>query len=324
MWVTSEDHDTTVPPTAPVPDIPNWVQVGGDLVGESPGDEAGFSVSVSDNGRAIVGARRNAKDGLKNRGSAHIFQFNSDTGFYVPIWDVYGEDAGDQMGFSVSMSQNGKRVAVGSLGSDRNGQNSGLVRIYDENELFNTWNLVYELLGEDESSLFGASVSLSRDGSSLAVGAPYHSESADLTRSGRAYVYREVQESDWEQVGQPLAGTSSNDLFGWSVVSFMPDATAQFVAVGAPRLEGSLDSGYVKVFSFEGGDWKVYGEPLSLGVPSDRFGFSVALAGDDTLQRVAIGAPGMNENGEGSGMASVYVNDGNGWQRSADDLVGDS
>merc|ERR1712194_660254 len=103
-------------------------------------------------------------------------------------------------------------------------------------------------------------------------------------------------------------GTSSNDLFGWSV-SFSPDA--KLVAVGAPKSEDELDSGYVQVFKFEADTWR-----------GDGFGFSVSLAGDDTLQRIAIGAPGMSENGEGSGMASVYENAGNGWLRSGDDLFG--
>jgi hypothetical protein len=141
-----------------------------------------------------------------------------------------------------------------------------------------------------------------------------------MPKSGRSYVYREVQESEWEQIGQPIYGASSNDLFGWSV-SFSPNA--QFVAVGSPMLEGSLGSGYVKVFSLEGSTWLEHGEPMSMGVPGDRFGFSVSLAGDDTLQRVSIGAPGVSENGEGSGLVAVYENDGNGWQRFGDDLLGD-
>jgi len=117
-----------------------------------------------------------------------------------------------------------------------------------------------------------------------------------------------------------MYGTSSNDLFGWSV-SISSDN--QFVAVGAPGLEGSLESGYAKVFSFVEDAWRVYAEPLSMGVPGDRFGFSLSLASNETL-RLAIGAPGMSQNGEGSGLASLYENVGGGWQRSVDDVVGGS
>ena len=180
-----------------------------------------------------------------------------------------------------------------------------------------------ELLGDSETSLFGSSVSLSSDGSSLVVGAPYHSEGDTTTRSGRSYVYREVQESVWEQVGDPMFGTSSNDLFGWSVSS---SPNGQFVAVGAPRLEGSLESGYVKVFYYEdaSNSWELYGETITNEMPGDRFGFSVSLAGNETLARIAVGAPGMSANGEGSGMASVYDNvEGNGWfHHLGDDVLG--
>merc|ERR1711957_324442 len=305
-------------PTPP-PNSLNWIEVGGDMLGEETGDEAGFSVSTAENGRVIIGARRDRKDGMKNRGAARIFQFDRKTGFYVAIMNIYGEAAGDQCGFSVSMSRDGTRVAVGSLGSDKNGSNSGQVRIFDENKISNTWTLVSEISGEEALSLFGASVSLSQDGSHLVVGAPYHSEGTGLTRTGRAYIYREAAGSEWEQVGGPMFGTSSNDLFGWSV-SF--SSNSNIVAVGAPKLEGILDSGYVKIFKFEDDAWRVDGETISIGVTGDRFGFSVSLAGDDTFQRIAIGAPGMSENGEGSGFASVYENAGNGWLRSGSDLFG--
>ena len=316
----SSNPRPTFPPTTKATERP-WVQVGGDLVGESPGDEAGFSVSVSEDGsRAVVGARRNAKDGLKNRGAARIFRFDASAGFYGPVWDVYGEEAGDQCGFSVSMSKDGTRIAVGCLGSDKNGLNSGQVRIFDEHEGSNEWIEVSELLGEIEGCLFGSSVSLSEYGLSLAVGAPYYTEGTDMTRSGRAYVYTEIQESKWELFGWPIYGESSNDLFGWSVSL---SADSRFVASGAPRLEGSSESGYVKVFVYDSDSWKLYGESMSDGVPGDRFGFSVSLGGGEDFRRVAIGAPGNNENGEGSGFACIYENGGSGWMQSGHDLLGD-
>ena len=314
---------TTQQPT-PLP-IPTWIKVGGDLMGESPGDEAGFSVAVSTSGRVIVGARRNGniEDGLKNSGAARIFAFDSNTGFYEPIHNIYGEQKGDQAGFSVAISSNGKRVAVGSLGSDINGQNSGQVRLFDQDDLSGSWRLVKSLGGEAEGALFGASVSLSEDGLTLVVGAPYFNENNDLTRSGRVYVYRQVSEIEWKQVGSPMTGDSANNLFGWSVSL---TADNQLVAVGAPRLEGSSDSGYAQMYSLESQSWKPYGARLGLGVPGDRFGFSVSSSGgrDGIPYRIAIGAPGISTNGYGSGLASVYEYSENGWAQTGDDLVGQS
>jgi hypothetical protein len=310
----------TAPPTLlPAPQPPNWVLVG-DLLGESLTDEAGYSVSVSeDSTRVIMGGRRNRKDDMKNRGAARIFEIDVTTSKYVPTWDIYGEAAGDQCGFAVSMSRNGKRIAVGSIGSDKNGNNAGQVRIYDEDEVTKSWTLIHEMLGDQETALFGTSISLSLDGELIAIGAPYHSEGVDMTKSGRVYVYREGQDSEWTQVGLPLIGASTNDVFGWSV-SFLPSTRALLVAVGAPRLKGSLESGYVKVFSFDGIAWRLYGESMSIGYPGDQFGTSISLAGDYTQERIVIGAPMFEE---GNGIVVVYENVSNGWQRFGNDLIGE-
>jgi len=117
----------------------------------------------------------------------------------------------------------------------------------------------------------------------------------------------------------PLIGASTNDVFGWSV-SFLPSTRALLVAVGAPRLKGSLESGYVKVFSFDGIAWRLYGESMSIGYPGDQFGTSISLAGDYTQERIVIGAPMFEE---GNGIVVVYENVSNGWQRFGNDLIGE-
>jgi hypothetical protein len=221
------------------------------------------------------------------------------------------------------MSKDGRRMAVGCPGSDTYGKNSGKVRLFMEEEMSKSWVMVSEFYGEGSGDLFGAAVSLSPEGTRLAVGAPYYTRN-EVKRSGSAYAYREVSESNWQPSGNPMRGVLEESLFGWSV-SLSPGG--MFLAVGAPKMsESSLNGGFVKVFSFEpdGSDWQDYGDPISNGVPGDRFGFSVSIAGDETLQRVAIGAPGNSVNGEGSGLASVYEHSGNGWSNAGDDLLGES
>ncbi len=44
--------------------------------------------------------------------------------------DIDGEAADDQSGFSVSLSSDGTRVAIGAPLNDSNGNNSGHVRVY--------------------------------------------------------------------------------------------------------------------------------------------------------------------------------------------------
>ena len=44
--------------------------------------------------------------------------------------DIDGEAAGDWSGYSVSLSSNGSRVAIGAYENDGNGNDSGHVRVY--------------------------------------------------------------------------------------------------------------------------------------------------------------------------------------------------
>jgi len=45
--------------------------------------------------------------------------------------DIDGEAANDQSGYSVSLSSDGTRVAIGAPFNDGNGSNSGHVRVYE-------------------------------------------------------------------------------------------------------------------------------------------------------------------------------------------------
>ena len=48
-----------------------------------------------------------------------------------PLRDIDGEVLNDQSGSSVSLSDDGSRVAISSRYNDGNGNNSGHVRIYE-------------------------------------------------------------------------------------------------------------------------------------------------------------------------------------------------
>jgi hypothetical protein len=84
--------------------------------------------------------------------------------------DIDGEAAYDQNGHSVSLSADGSVLAVGAPGNYGNGDYSGHVRVY-------TWNGSEwvqrggDIDSEAAEDWSGASVSLSADGSVLAVGA---------------------------------------------------------------------------------------------------------------------------------------------------------
>ena len=88
--------------------------------------------------------------------------------------DIDGEAAGDYSGYSVSLSSDGSRIAIGARNDDGiNGADSGHVRVYDL--IGNTWTQVgLDIDGEAIYDVSGHSVSLSSDGSRVAIGAPFN------------------------------------------------------------------------------------------------------------------------------------------------------
>ena len=292
--------------------------VGEDIKGDID-DELGFSVSSSKLGsRFIVGSRRSAKDNMKNRGAASIYEFDEPTSSYFLVTEIHGEQAGDQCGYSVSMSEEGKRVAIGSLGSDKNGHNSGQVRIFEES-LSKEWVLIAEFHGDTVDSLFGTSVSLSSDGTKVAIGAPYYGNN-ESSRLGKVFVYQSDPNATLWNPSEPIVGLVSNSLLGWSV-SWSPDA--ELLAIGAPGEDSTTSSGYAKVYKFDANKWYDFGQTISNDIARDRFGFSVHLGGNDNTYSLAIGAPGANTNGESSGYAGIYKFDDAKWLQVGNDFLGE-
>ena len=109
----------------------SWKQIGLTITGEANGDLLGWSVSLSDDAKTLaVGALwANDEDG-DNVGHVRLYRWdNSESGWTQIGEDIDGEAASDLSGWSVSLSGDGKTVAIGSDGNDDNGYASGHVRV---------------------------------------------------------------------------------------------------------------------------------------------------------------------------------------------------
>ncbi|MGB1502177.1 MAG: InlB B-repeat-containing protein [Ilumatobacteraceae bacterium] len=85
--------------------------------------------------------------------------------------DIDGEAADDRSGYSVSLSSDGTILAIGARLNDGNGTDAGHVRIYEWNG--SAWTQKgADIDGEAALDKSGYSVSLSSDGTIIAIGAP--------------------------------------------------------------------------------------------------------------------------------------------------------
>ena len=100
----------------------NGSNAGQDIDGEQHHNNSGYHVSLSNDGRIVaIGARHNGDNG-SNSGSVrvYIFKNNDQLGEWT---QVDGESAHDYFGYSVSLSGEGRTVAVVAGGV--NGSDSG-------------------------------------------------------------------------------------------------------------------------------------------------------------------------------------------------------
>ena len=101
--------------------------------------------------------------------------------------------------------------------NDGNGDNSGHVRIYQINDSESEWTQLGEDIdGEMVGDYSGQEVSLSADGSTVAIGSIYNSDNGAYAGQVRVYNFDD-NGSSWVQRGQDLVGDASYDYFGFSV-----------------------------------------------------------------------------------------------------------
>ncbi|MEM1269514.1 MAG: T9SS type A sorting domain-containing protein [Bacteroidota bacterium] len=219
-----------------------WVQLGLDIDGEAAYNYFGASVALSSDGRRVaIGAHGN--DGTaSNAGHARVYEFRSGTWVQLGT-DIDGEAILDRSGWSVALSSDGSRVAIGAgLNSDA-GLHAGHVRVFEYVD--NAWvQLGTDIDGEAPGDGSGSSVALSADGRRLAIGAAGNAAFGWLAGHVRIFEYNG---GDWAQLGTDIDGKGMHEHAGHSV-SLSADGLR--VAFGAPRadFDGILGAGYTRIF----------------------------------------------------------------------------
>jgi Secretion system C-terminal sorting domain/FG-GAP repeat len=270
-----------------------WTQLGQDIRISYQNFRFGYSVSLSADGNKVaIGAPRNDVNS-NNSGSVTVYNFSF--GYWRFVTSFYGEAALDESGTSVSLSANGDFVAIGA---PNNNNSTGHVRVYKviSGSAFIVGSDIEGLIYGD---LSGSSVSLSSDGSVLAIGAIGNDVNGNC--SGHVRVYRNIS-NVWTKIGDDINGEAANDYSGNSV-SLSSDGN--IVAIGAYFNGGNGNySGQVRIYKNISGIWTKIGFDIDGEAQSDQSGCSVSLSSNGTI--VAIGAKANDGNGNESGHVRVY------------------
>ncbi len=298
-------------------------------------DGFGCSLSLSADGSTLaVGARGEGSsatgvggDPTSNAasGSGAVYVFRRTAGAWAQEAYIKASNtgAGDQFGHSVTLSADGALLAISAPGEDSSATGidgdqtsnattgSGAVYLF-RRAVAGAWTQEAYIKASNTGAgdQFGASLALSSDGSTLAVGANSEDASATgidgdasadtATDSGAVYVFRRTAGAWAQEAYVKASNTGANDFFGRSV-ALSADGTT--LAIGAD-LEDSIatgvggdqtnnasqDSGAVYVFRRSvTGAWtqEVYIKASNTGLV-DSFGGAIALSADGAT--LAVGA----------------------------------
>ena len=295
--------------------VHSQTQIGLDIDGEAARDESGLTVSLSsDSSIVAIGAPLNDGNGI-NSGQVRVYKNISGTWTQIGS-DIDGEAAGDESGWTVSLSSNGSTVAIGAMYNAGNGTDAGQVRIYEN--ISGTWTQIgSDIDGEAAGDQSGTSVALSSDGSIVAIGAHYNDgNGAD---AGHVRVYENIS-GTWTQMGSDIDGEAAGDVSG-NCVSL--NASGTTVAIGAPRnSDNGTDAGHVRVYENVSGAWTQMGSDIDGEAAGDQFGGSVSLSSDgDTI---AIGGHANDGNGTDAGHVRIYKSVSGTWTQMGSDIDGEA
>jgi surface protein len=312
-----------------------WTQVGEDIDGDGNQRYSGKVVSLSKDGLTFaVGSFIGAGTGWGANDYGYVKIYHNFSGTWTQIGgSINDRQAPDWFGHSLSLSRDGTILAIGASGRDTPSHTSGDVRIYQYStpgETGGIWEQQtiitrYGLnnTGTYSGNKFGQSVSLSDDGTAVAIGAKENktSRSEAISNKGLTAIYKNTN-GTWSQLGQDIIGEASDDESGHSV-SINSDGT--YVAIGARYNDGNgNNAGHVRVYYYNNTNWIQKGEDIDGEAAGDLSGYSVSISSDGN--RVAIGAPDNNgETTSNTGQVRVYsyntVNQT--WVQLGQDLDGD-
>jgi hypothetical protein len=319
------------------------------------GDEFGIDVALSADGNTLaVGAKNEASnaggvngdesnESATSAGAVYIYINNAGSWAKQAYIKADSPATGDEFGTAVSLSADGNLLAVGAP------QQSGTGSVYTFTRSGGTWiqqdSFKALITGTD---LFGDALSLSDDGSTLAVGAKTESstttgigstddKSTAPTLVGATYIFTESA-GNWSQQEYIKADNADGDDFFGASVSLSSDGNTLAVGavgedsdtsgIGSTATDTVDDYGAVYVFSRSGTSWtqQEYIKASDSGA-GDNFGSAVSLSNDGNTLAVgatfedsmstAINGDDSDNNADGAGAAYVFSRSGTSWSQQA-------
>lgn len=296
--------------------IANWLSFGYSRIiahDRAAHDEFGASVDTDSTGTTMVVGSPFDDDKGSGSGGAYVYVISEGNWIFQQKLVASDGAANDIFGAQVAISGDGNTVVVSAWGD-----NSYAGSLYVFTRQGTTWTQQQKLVTTPiytEGWLGRYSVALSKDGTTIAVGAPSATHSS-VNNPGRTFIFSKVGNS-WSQQANLISPTVSN--FGNFGRSVCLSADGNILAVSENlTVSGNQFAGAVRLFIRLGGAWYNH-QSIPAPEPKPSGAFGRALAFSDSGHTLVIGAPNEDFNGISSaGRVYVYKRDSNAvWYRTA-------
>ncbi|CAL2089005.1 conserved protein of unknown function precursor containing a T9SS type A C-terminal secretion signal [Tenacibaculum sp. 190524A02b] len=241
-----------------------WVQLGSnvnepDLIGPNP-------MMNAIGNRFIVGSQFTNGGGNENAGQAKIFELNASNQWVQLGGDLNGDAAEDRFASDFSISNDGTRIAISAPFSDSNGEDSGLVRVFQLNAS-NQWEqLGTDIVGGIRQQL-GRKMSMNGLGNRIAVSIPF---------GNQVLVYELNASNQWVKLGNTIAEKAGS-------LAISDDGDTLILGNQASGSNGLSNNGQVKIFELNAANnWVQVGSSIEGEVNEERIGRSVSINNNGT------------------------------------------
>ena len=298
------------------------------------GDQFGFSITVSDDGNTVaIGAHSEDSNGVNDNprdnsmqlaGAVYVFNRTGTNWAQTAFLKATNPDGGDMFGYAVSLTADGRMLAIGSFDEDGSARGingpvdnarggSGAVYIYVKGSagLWTQQAYIHPHNSEGGDS-FGTNVILSDDGTTLLVASldedcmatgvnpaePCDNDRTADVSTGAAYVFVRSGSTWTQQAFIKSSNTGANDWFGTrltlsgdgntaAIGASLEDSKSQGIN-GNQQGNDAIESGAVYLFHRVGTTWTQQAFIKGSNADAyDQIGGAVALTRDGRLMAAA-------------------------------------
>ncbi len=275
-----------------------WLQLGENIEGMAEDEVLGRGLDLSADGKTLAVGSPSGRE----TGYVQIYRWINDQWELKGInGEMEGEEIGAMFGFSISLSQNGNMVAIGSVYSGDLGPKTGKVETFNYDSDNDSWIPIGQpLIGEAERDAFGWDVELAESTNTLVIAGPNNDEA--FLGAGHIQVYDLNNNDEWEQVGLDIDGEAFGNAMG-SSVDISNDGN-RIVAGARQNDEAGNSAGKTYVFDRVNGNYMLSIEPI-LGLEAlNNEGFKVSISGNGSI--FSTSAPSHHGAESASGMVRAY------------------